>query len=92
MTRDGERYQVRKTPQGISAEIRQAQRGTDADRRRYRGTLMFVTLPWIVRAPLWRVMMAHPWGTKRFGARSRSARWGCSAAALAGASRSRRRR
>ncbi|MFP3914727.1 MAG: 2-oxo acid dehydrogenase subunit E2 [Actinomycetota bacterium] len=53
--------------EAISAEIRQAQVRTAGDRRRYRGTLWFVTLPRLLRAPIWRMVMARPWWTKRFG-------------------------
>lgn len=51
----------------ISSEIRQAQQRTEADRRRYRGTLWFVTLPGMIRGLMWRLVMARPWWTKRFG-------------------------
>ena len=57
----------RKTVREISAEIRQAQEVTDADRRRYRGTLWLVSLPRMIRGLVWRLMMARPWWTKRFG-------------------------
>lgn len=56
-----------RTVEDISAEIRQAQTRTHVDRRRLRGTLAFVSLPTPLRAPLWRLMMARPWATKRFG-------------------------
>ncbi len=56
-----------RTVEDISAEIRQAQSGARADRRRLRGTLAFVSLPTPLRALLWRLMMAHPWATKLFG-------------------------
>lgn len=56
-----------RTVEDISAEIRQAQGGTRADHRRRRGTLAFVSLPAPLRALLWRLMMARPWATKRFG-------------------------
>lgn len=56
-----------KTVEAISAEIRQAQAGASVDRRRYRGTMLLVTLPRPVRTLLWRGMMAQPWWTKRFG-------------------------
>jgi len=57
----------RKTVREISAEIRQAQEVTDMDRRRYRGTMWLVTLPRAIRGLIWRLMMARPWWTKRFG-------------------------
>lgn len=57
----------RKTVDEISTEIRQAKAVTDADRRRLRGTLWFVRIPAVVRRQLWRVVMARPWWTKRFG-------------------------
>lgn len=56
-----------RTVEDISAEIRQAQSGTRADRRRLRGTLAFVSLPTPLRALARRLMMARPWATKRFG-------------------------
>lgn len=56
-----------RTVEDISAEIRRARSGTRADGRRLRGTLAFVSLPTPLRALLWRLMMAHPWATKRFG-------------------------
>lgn len=56
-----------RTVQDISDEIRRAKAGTDADRRRYRGTVAFVTLPRLLRGPLWRLMMSRPFATKRFG-------------------------
>lgn len=55
------------TVEAISAEIRQAQAGAPVDRRRYRGTMLLVTLPRPLRALVWRAMMAQPWWTKRFG-------------------------
>ncbi|MGA7228365.1 MAG: 2-oxo acid dehydrogenase subunit E2 [Acidimicrobiia bacterium] len=57
----------RKTVGEISAEIRQAQRIGEADRRRLRGTLWFVTLPRFIRRLIWRGVMVRPWWTKRFG-------------------------
>jgi pyruvate/2-oxoglutarate dehydrogenase complex dihydrolipoamide acyltransferase (E2) component len=57
----------RKTVMEISAKIRQAQEVTDVDRRRYRGTLWLVSLPRMIRRLVWRLMMARPWWTKRFG-------------------------
>lgn len=51
----------------ISAEIREAQHYAEADHRRYRGTLMLVTLPRFVRRLVWRLVMGRPWWTKRFG-------------------------
>ena len=51
----------------FSAEIRRAQLRTDADRRRYRGTLWLVTLPRIIRSLIWRLVIARPGWTKRFG-------------------------
>lgn len=56
-----------RTVEDISAEIRKAQSVTRADRRRLRGTLAFVSLPTPLRGLLWRLMMARPWATKRFG-------------------------
>jgi len=57
----------RRRVEEISAEIRQAQRIGDADRRRLRRTLWFVTLPGFVRRLIWRAVMTRPWWTKRFG-------------------------
>lgn len=57
----------RKGVSEISTEIRQAQLRTDADRRRYRGTLWLVTLPRMIRSLIWRLVIARPWWTKRFG-------------------------
>lgn len=51
----------------ISREIREAQQRTEADRRRYRGTLWLVSLPLRLRTMIWRAVMARPWWTKRFG-------------------------
>lgn len=57
----------RKSVEQVSHDIRQAQQGTGADRRRYRGTLWFVTIPRMIRSLLWRLVLARPWWTKRFG-------------------------
>lgn len=57
----------RKAVGEISAEIRQAQRIGDADRRRLRGTRLFVTLPRFIRQLAWRAVMTRPVWTKRFG-------------------------
>lgn len=57
----------RKTVREITAEIRQAQQVSEVDRRRYRGTMWLVSLPRVVRGLVWRLMMARPWWTKRFG-------------------------
>lgn len=57
----------RKTVDEISAEIRGAQRGADVDRRRYRHTLRYLSLPRPVRMLGWRVVMGHPRWFKRFG-------------------------
>lgn len=51
----------------VSAEIREAQAITDADRRRYRGTLWLVSMPRFVRRFIWWAVMRRPWWTKRFG-------------------------
>lgn len=56
-----------RTVEDISAEVRHAQSGARADRRRLRGTLAFASLPTPLRALLWRLIMARPWATKRFG-------------------------
>ena len=56
-----------KSVEQVTGEIRQAQRVTDEDRRRYRGTLWLVSLPRPVRRLVWRLMMARPRWTKRFG-------------------------
>lgn len=56
-----------KTVEEISGEIRDARVRTDADRRRYRRTLWLVTLPRMVRSLAWRLVIARPWWTKRFG-------------------------
>lgn len=68
----------------ISSDIRQAQQRTEGDRRRYRGTLWFVTIPRLIRSLIWRRVMARPWWTKRFGGTSRSVPWACSARASDG--------
>ncbi len=51
----------------ISAEIRQAQRSTDVDRRRYSATVAFAHLPRMLRAPLWRIVFNRPLLSKRLG-------------------------
>ena len=57
----------KKTVDEISVEIREAQEITAVDRRRYRGTRWFVAVPRLLRTLLWRLVMRHPWWTKRFG-------------------------
>jgi len=57
----------RKTVGEISAEVRAAQRGGDVDRRRYRRTLWYLSLPRAVRMLGWRVVMRRPSWFKRFG-------------------------
>ena len=57
----------RKSVEEISTEIREAQRVTDQDRRRFKGTQWLVTLPEFLRRIIWRVVMNRPWWTKRFG-------------------------
>ena len=56
-----------KTVADISAEIRAAQREEPAGRRRYTGTLAFLSVPKPVRSLLWRVVMANPHWFKKFG-------------------------
>lgn len=56
-----------KSVRDISDEIRSAKQVGPADRRRLRGTLWFVTIPGLVRRWIWRVVLARPWWTKRFG-------------------------
>ncbi len=51
----------------ISSEIREAKQVGEADRRRLKGTLWFVTLPRLIRGVIWRAVMGRPWWTKRFG-------------------------
>lgn len=53
-----------RTVEDISAEIRQAQTRTRVDRRRLRGTLAFVSLPAVLRAPLGRLNDGPPLGHK----------------------------
>lgn len=57
----------RRTVHEISAEIRGAQRGADVDRRRYRRTLWYLSLPKAIRMLGWRVVMGRPTWFKRFG-------------------------
>ncbi len=56
-----------KTVGEISSEIREAQQVGEADRRRLKGTLWFVTMPRLLRSVIWRAVMSRPWWTKRFG-------------------------
>lgn len=56
-----------KTVEEISYEIREAQQVGEADRRRLKGTLWFLTLPGLIRNVIWRLVMRRPWWTKRFG-------------------------
>lgn len=57
----------RKSVAQISAEIRQAQQGSEVDRHRYTATLAFAHLPRVVRAPIWRVVLGRPLLSKRLG-------------------------
>lgn len=57
----------RKSVAQISAEIRQAERGADVDRRRYAATLAFAHLPRLVRAPVWHMVLGRPLTSKRLG-------------------------
>lgn len=56
-----------KTVEAISQEIIEAKQIGEADRRRLRGTLWFVSLPGFVRRLAWRVVMKRPLWTKKFG-------------------------
>ena len=57
-----------KSVQQITAEIRRAQQETDpGSEQRYRGTMVFLSLPRLVRALPWRAVMANPWLYKRLG-------------------------
>lgn len=56
-----------KTVEEISTEIREAQQVGEADRRRLRGTLWLATVPGFIRTLIWRLVIARPILSKRFG-------------------------
>lgn len=57
----------RKTVEEISGEIIRAKAVSEADRRRYKGTLWLASLPTFLRRLIWWAVMRRPRWTKRFG-------------------------